>query len=651
MNAMRRIGSSLGIALGVPLLVLAAYWPALHGGFVWDDDAHVTRPDLRSVAGLWRIWSEPGATQQYYPVLHSAFWVEYRLWGDAAYGYHALNVLLHLAACVLLYMVLRRLAVPGAGFAAALFALHPVCVETVAWVSEQKNTLSAVFYLLAALAYLRFDAGRRVGWYLLGLALFALALLSKSVTATLPAALLVALWWRRGRLSARADLLPLAPWFGLGAGIGLLTAWVERTYVGASGEAFSLGAVERVLVAGRASWFYLEKLLWPADLVFLYPRWTVDPHQARQYLFPAALAAVLAALFLLRGRSRGGLAAALLYVGTLFPALGFVDVYPFVFSFVADHFQYMAAAFGLAALAAGAALVLGRLPPGAALAVRAAGAVLVLFLAFLSWRQCRNYTDMETLYRSVLSRNPESWLAHDNLGVVLVQKGRPDEALGHYREAIRLNPTYPEAYNNLGNALAKASRFAEAEEAYAGALRVRPSFAAAEYNWGYALNQEGRYAQAEAHFLNALRLKANTAEVHYGLANALANSGRVPDAVPEYRQAVALRPGFADAHANLGLALAEEGNFPEALSEIEESLRLQPGNPEAHAYYGFALSGAGRLEQALSEYETSLRSGPDNADLRYQMGVVLRKMGREAEARAQFDEARRLEAARPGSGR
>jgi len=648
---MRRFGYHLGVALLLPALVLAAFWPALGGGFIWDDDAHVTRPELRSVQGLWRIWTELGATQQYYPVLHSAFWLEHRVWGDGALGYHLANVVLHLLACGLLYLVMRRLALPGALLAASVFAVHPVCVESVAWVSEQKNTLSAVFYFAAALAYLRFDSQRRARWYVAGLALFALALLSKSVTATLPAAILVVLWWKRGRLSLKADVFPLLPWIAVGAGGGALTAWVERTYVGARGTAFSLGAPERILVAGRASWFYLGKLLWPADLVFIYPRWTLDRHDLGQYLFPLGAVAVLGLLFLLRGRSRGTLAAALLYVGTLFPALGFVDVYPFVFSFVADHFQYLAAAIAIAALAAGSAGAAARLTPRMQPAAYGAGVALVGLLAFLSWRQCGNYRDVETLYRSVLARNPASWLAHDNLGVVLVQKGRPEEAVAHYREAIRLNPTYPEAYNNLGNLLAKGGRFAEAEEAYAGALRARPSFAAAEYNWGNALNQAGRYSLAEAHFRNAVGLGASHAEVHYGLANALANSGRLPEAVVEYRQALALAPGFAEAHANLGLALAEQGQFQEAIPEIEEAVRLRPAYAEAHAYYGFALSGAGLSERALSEYEEALRRGPESADIRYQMGVVLRKMGRQADAQVQFARARQLESAGAGPAR
>jgi hypothetical protein len=279
-------------------------------------------------------------------------------------------------------------------------------VESVAWVSEQKNTLSAVFYLAAALAYLRFDGVRRPAPYVLSLLLFGAALATKTVTASLPAALLVVLWWRRGRLSWKADLLPLAPFLCMGAAAGLVTAWVERTFIGASGAAFTLSVADRFLVAGRAVWFYLGKIAWPADLMFIYPRWDVDDAAPWQYLFPAAAAAALAVLFAIRGRSRGPLAAALLFAGTLFPALGFINVYPFVYSFVADHFQYLAAAVALSAAAAAAAGVSARMPPAARTAAGCAGECVVALLAFLTFRQCAMYSDAETLWRTTIARNP-----------------------------------------------------------------------------------------------------------------------------------------------------------------------------------------------------------------------------------------------------
>ncbi|HET7535347.1 MAG TPA: hypothetical protein VFJ90_02775, partial [Candidatus Didemnitutus sp.] len=280
------------------VLVFLAYAPVWRAGFVWDDDAHVTKPELRSFAGLVRIWSEPGATQQYYPLLHSAFWLEHRLWGDAPAGYHWLNLLLHATAAALFGRLLLRLAVPGWWLSTAIFALHPVCVESVAWISEQKNTLSAIFALSAAITYLRFDAQPRRGTYLLATGLFAAAVLTKTVTAVLPAALWVILWWRDGRLDFRAQVRPLVPWLGLGLLAGSATAWVEHELIGAKGAEFSLGLVERLLLAGRIPFFYLGKLAWPANLMFIYPKWDVRASDITAYLYPAALLAVLTALFI-----------------------------------------------------------------------------------------------------------------------------------------------------------------------------------------------------------------------------------------------------------------------------------------------------------------------------------------------------------------
>ena len=268
------------------------YWPALGGSLLWDDTSHVTRPDLRSLHGLWRIWFDLGATQQYYPLLHTFFWLEHLLWGDATLGYHLVTVALHAASACLVVLIVRRLGLKGAWLAGALFALHPIAVEAVAWISEQKSTLSAVFYLAAALVYLDFDESRRPARYWTASALFVLALMSKTVTATLPAALLVILWWRRGRLEWRRDIAPLAPWLAVGASAGLFTAWVERTFIGANGADFLLTPLQRILLAGRVICFYAAKIVLPIQLTFLYPRWHPDPGEWWQYLFPATVLAV-----------------------------------------------------------------------------------------------------------------------------------------------------------------------------------------------------------------------------------------------------------------------------------------------------------------------------------------------------------------------
>ena len=351
MPGKRRLSPPAGRAAWLAAAVLAvavflAYQPCWQGGFLWDDDAHVTAPALRSWQGLWRIWSDVGATVQYYPLLHTAFWLEHRLWGDAVLGYHLLNVALHCLAAFLAWAVLRRLKVPGAPLAAAVFALHPVHVESVAWIAEQKNTLSAVFYLAAMLAYLRFDRSRKVPAYLGAFGLFVLALLTKTVTATLPGALLVVFWWQRGRLSWRRDVLPLVPFLLVGAGMGLITTWWELEHNRCVGPEFHMTWMQRSLLAGRAVWFHAGKLFWPEPLIFIYPRWRLDPAAAWQYAFPLAAVALLAALWALRRRTRGPLAAALFFGGTLFPTLGFFNLYTFRYTYVANHYQYLASLAG-----------------------------------------------------------------------------------------------------------------------------------------------------------------------------------------------------------------------------------------------------------------------------------------------------------------
>jgi tetratricopeptide (TPR) repeat protein len=568
---------------------LLAYLPAMRGGMVWDDDAHITRPDLRSVHGLERIWFQVGATQQYYPVLHSAFWVEHRLWGDVTLGYHLLNVLLHATAACLFIGLLRRLFKTPAHavffdaplFAGLIFALHPVGVESVAWISEQKNTLSAVFYLLAALTYLRWREGRGARpslLYLLASGFFLLALLSKSVTATLPAALLVMGWWQRGRLSWKEDIVPLLPWLALGLSAGLFTAWVERRFVGAQGAAYALDGWQRCLVAGRALWFYLGKLLWPANLVFVYPRWTVSAAEAWQFAFPSAALLVLASLWRGRRRFRGALAASLFFAGSLFPALGFFDAYPFRYSFVADHFQYLAS-LGIIALAAGA----WALWPNRPLAL-AAAAALLLVLGALTWRQCGDYRDLVTLYRATIAKNPDCWMAYSNLGTELLDRGHTREAIDDLSQAVRLKPDLPDIQFDLANALLAEGNNAGAIPHYEAALRLQPDYPEAHDNFGTALLRLGRLGDAIAQYSEALRLRPNYPRARFnlsmaenGLGLALGESGHPQDALAHFERALQLRPDYREARYNLSIALRELGRTEEAVEQYHQA--VAPAGP------------------------------------------------------------------------
>jgi tetratricopeptide (TPR) repeat protein len=612
------------IGLGVLLFAatLIAYRPALNGGFVYDDSGHVTAPPLQSLHGLWRIWFELGATQQYYPLLHSAFWVEHRLWGDAVLGYHLTNVALHVAAAFLLVAILRRLAIQGAWLAGFLFALHPVCVESVAWIAEQKNTLSAVFYLGAALAYLHFDRTRRPSRYFLAMGLFLLALLSKTVTATLPAALLVVFWWQRGRLGWKRDAGPLVPWLALGASAGLFTSWVERKYAGAEGAGFALTLAERCLIAGRAIWFYLGKLVWPRNLMLIYPRWTVNSALWWQYLFPLAVLALAAGLWLASRRRRGPLAGFLVFSGTLFPVLGFFNVFPFLFSWVADHYQYLATLGIIVPAASGLTLGVARFPPAWRRPARALTLALVATLGILTLRQSALYQDGETLFQAAVARNPDAWMAHNNLGSVLSDMpGRRAEAISHFETALRLKPDYALAHYNLAGALLETpGRMPEAIAEFEAALRCKPDYVAAHYNLGTVLLRiPGRSADAIAHLEAALRIQPDFAEAHTNLGGALLSvPGRLPEAIDHLRAALQINPALAEAHCNLGNGLLTmPGHAPEAIAEYEAALGIEPNYEAAHYGLGIALSQIpGRLGDAIAHLQAALELRPDAPEVR-----------------------------------
>ena len=609
--AVRGRWRELGFVAAIVVITLLAYWPSLGGGFLWDDDGHVTPVGLRSMDGLRRIWTEPGATQQYYPMLHTAFWIEHRLWGDAPAGYRLVNLLFHAASACLLARILRRLDVRGAWFVAAVFALHPVCVESVAWISEQKNTLSLLFYLAALLVYLQFDTSRARRHYGAALGLFVLAVASKTVTATLPAALLVIFWWRRGRLEWRRDVVPLLPWFALSASAGTFTAWMERNLIGASGAEFSFTTVQRVLIAGRALWFYLGKALWPADLCFVYPRWHLDATDLRAYLFPVGAAVVFAVLWAVRGRARAPLAGALFFAGSLFPALGFFNVYPFVFSFVADHFQYLACLGIVVPVAAGLAAVYARLPAGSRAAGRLAAVAGLVALGALTWAQSRLYVDAATLYGETLRRNPDCWMAAYNLGNLRLGQGDPAAALVLYDRTIELKPDDTSALTNRGAALRRLGRTEEAIISYREALRRAPGSFEAHYDLGGTLADMRRWDEAVAQFEAARRIEPDHAGLHANLAAALLRLGRPAEAVPHFERALQKQPGDVATLCNLGVALRNAGRLEEAVARFQEALRVQPDSAEVHFNLALALRLSGRMDEAREHYRTARRIKPD----------------------------------------
>lgn len=582
---------------GLVALTAAAYLPALNAGFIWDDDAYVTgNRTLRDADGLRRIWLDLGATPQYYPFTFTTFWLEYQLWGPTPSGYHAVNILLHALGAGLLWRVLYRLSVPGAWVAAAVFAVHPVHVESVAWITERKNVLSGACYLAALLVYLRFAAigagsteQRSAGRLYAGaLLLFVLALLSKSVTCSLPAVILLLIGWKRAVVTRR-DVAALLPFFVLGVVMGLLTSWMERHHVGAAGDAWSLSWIERCLVAGRALWFYAGKLVWPGELTFIYPRWDIDARDPWAWLFPTAALLVVTAAWLLRRRiGRGPLVGLLIYGGTLLPALGFINVYPMQYSFVADHFQYLASASLIALLIAAATRAWpARQPELGARSTRRpllrqfatavpTGLLLVIFV-FLSRRQAGVYENLETLWRDTLAKNPACWLAHNNLGVVLREAGRTNEATHHFEQALRLKADYGLAHFNLGTLLADEGRLESAADRIRQGLRFQPDEPQALNYLGRILAAQRRPDEAIQHYLRAIAQQPDYAPALFNLGSLLADRGDNESAARYLQQGLAREPSDAVAQHRLGEVLERLGQCQEAIAAYRAALRVRPG--------------------------------------------------------------------------
>jgi tetratricopeptide (TPR) repeat protein len=609
---------------------IAAYAPALKAGFIWDDDENVVQnTTLRSLDGLRKMWLSPRSIPQYYPLVHSTFWTEYHVWEMAPLGYHAVNVLLHATCAVLLWRLLVRLQIPGAWLAAALFAVHPVEVESVAWITERKNVLSLALAIASMLCYLQFaptdeverdvhhaSSGRRWRWYALALSLFVAALCSKTVVATLPAVLLVIYWWKR-RLIRLADLVPLLPFFAAGASLGLVTAWLERTHVGAEGAEWDFSLIDRVLIAGRALWFYAAKLIWPHPLVFFYGRWEIDDRAWWQYLWPAAaLGLVLGLWFASRKIGRGPLAAVLIFSGVMVPALGFFNVYPFRYSFVADHFQYHASVALIALAAAGAMLVFSRLTSRARNFAQAGTGALLIILAAVTWSQSLIYHDLETLYRDTIAKNAKAWMAYSNLAVLLIAEDRCEEAIPLAREALRIDDSRPREHYNYATAVLDAG--------------LQRGF------------QPGELADAVAHFRVALRLDPNSALAYVGLGKALAKAERPDEALMNLNHALKTAPHNASVLISLGMFHTDEQNWSEAQSYFDQALALEPHNAEAHFGLGLVCAGRGDLHAAAGQYSEAIRLRPRYLEALNNLGITRVRLGEVDRGIACFQEILRM---------
>ena len=602
-------------ALGATLIVLvtfAVYWPVLRGKFVWDDLVLVKKnPLLTGEHTLGSIWFQGD-----FPLATVGFWIQHLLWGDNPAGYHAVNIVLHAVNALLVWRVLARLKVCGAWLAALIFAVHPVCVASAAWISELKNTLSLVFFLLSFLWYLRFEdqtaeaRGQRAEgnpltsdhrfptsrYYWLSLGAFLLALLSKTSTVMLPVVLLAGAWWRRGRV-AKSDWLAATPHFALATAFSLMTIWFQSLAIG-SETVQTEDFPGRLAGAGWAVWFYLGKALLPVHLSMIYPRREIAATTVS--LLPSLLlvASLGVCWWFRRGRGRAALFALGCFTVTLFPVLGFFDMYFMVFSRVSDHFQYLP----LICIAALVAAALHTALPKKVLWLVAVA--LIAALGVLTVQRARVFATDEGLWMNTLARNPAAWNAHNNLGCIRAEQSQWDEALRHFETSLKLNPRNTKALVNLGKFRAAEKKYTEAEAHFQAALKIKPDDADAQAQYGSMLAGIGRNEEAAAHLREAARLRPEI-ETRLELAAVYRAAGKIREAIEQCRQALRAKPDQPEALSNLAWLLATAAD--EKLRDGQEAVRCAEqacaltGHQKAPmvAVLAAAYAEAGRFDQAV----------------------------------------------------
>ena len=622
------------------LLVFVAYWPSLNGGFVWDDLLLVKKnPQLTGEHTLRSIWFSED-----FPLSTLTFWLQWQLWGDTAPGYRVVNVLLHALNGVLLWRVLGRLGTGGAWLAGAMFTVHPVCVASVAWISELKNTLSFVFMLSSVWCFLRGQTNltelspglsrEETGkgayrvmpptcwfksphfYYLSSVFLFLLSLLSKTSTVALPVMLLACVWWQRGSVPKR-DWLRVIPFFGLSLCFGLMTIWFQSNQV-IKGEVVIQEDLEgRIAAAGMVLWFYLGKALLPVKLCMVYPRWEIDPSSVLEY-GPAALWMILLAVcWRFRCRwGRHGMLALGCFTAALFPVLGFLDAYFFRMSRVSDHFQYVALACVVALVSAGIDSFIPKK------LLRFVAVLLISVFTLITMQRARVFVSDERLWLDTAARNPGSWNAHNNLGCIRAEQNNMIEAIQYFQRSLELNPRNVKAHVNLGRAAMMQRDLALAESHFQSALRIKNDDPDANSFHGALLAEQGKWDDAIERLRVSLRARFDT-QVQSQLVEMLRAAGRIREAVETSREILKATPDSVDVLSNLAWLLAtcpdpKVRNGAEAVQLAERACRLTE-HKEARplGILAAAYAEAGRYGEAVSLAQRAVSAAQTAGDFQF----------------------------------
>ncbi|MDE0242007.1 MAG: tetratricopeptide repeat protein [bacterium] len=660
-------------------MVAVSYYPALFGGFVSDDVIFAEAPVIHAWSGLWNIWFSPADIQwegHYWPILYTTFWLEHKLWGLNPFGYHLVNVLLYIVNVLLLWRLLRCLAVPGAWAVAAVFAVHPMHIESVAWVIGRKDLLSGLFYMACAFCLIRSVAGAGGGgidapgspvpkesplpqsswarwWpiaslnlprpelYVAALGLFVAAMLSKSVAVTLPVAFALWLWWKNGRLTW-TDAWRILPFLL----VALCIAVADLSYYTSRREfPFEYGFPDRVLIAARALWFYAGKLVWPTDLAVFYPLWDIDAGDSVAWGYVVAAGAVAA--LLLSGRhwlGRAPLVGAAFFVLTLSPTLGLVDYMYMSQSFVADRYAYLAGIGVISVFVGTAAYCVSGLPNAARIGAAVVLVAVLVVFGKLTWEQAGVFRDEIAFYNHIISLNPKSPTAHFYLASALRGEGHLTEALAASRIAVERRPGHARSHSNLGLSLLALDRPDEAAGSFRRAVELDPSEPNARRILAEIQSRQGRFGESVRWYREVIDRDPESASAHRGLGVALFRLGQYEQAVESLERADALLPDTLPVGSLqlLAEALLREQRYEEALERYRGVLEINPKSVAAHTGIGYALFHLKRFEEAIDSLARSVSLVPESpaaADGHVVIGQASMELGREEVAAEHYARA------------
>jgi tetratricopeptide (TPR) repeat protein len=628
------------LIVGVTLWI---YWPSLQGALIWDDQWYITmNPLLHDSTGLWKFWFQPGSWVEYYPVQESVLWLQWQLWGEDTLGYHLTNLGLHLVSAFLVWSLLSKFGLRFAWLGGLIFAVHPVQVESVAYICELKNTLSLPFFLLAMGKWIDYEESKAKRDYGMALGLFTVAMLGKITMAPFPAVILLYAWWKRGRIGW-GDLKACGPFLLVALVLGYTTIWAGQVYNEADHNLIPgtpLGGIlSRIDAVGLIGSVYFARCFLPVDILLIYPQWPLHPHSLMEYLPWLVLVGVLGALWTRRhGWGRHVFLGLGFFLIILSPFLGLIGVSYMNFIWVMDHFLYIPIIGLIGLVVAGAEDLAARSPAW----FRPFGlGIIAAALALMAWVGhgfASLFVNEQTLWTYVLQRNPTVWLAHEDLACKLMELDRYPEAMAQEKEALKLRPDYADSYYNLALDYEKQGQAAEAEAEYHEALRHNPSNPKIYLNLGQMKRHAGNLSEAEALFRQGMKVAPEDASLCTDLAGILEQTGRVPEAIALYEKTLQHNPDFAQLQYDLGTALLQNGNPAEAEEHLEAALTLDPKIASAHENLGTILAQKGALPDAIEQFAAAVQLDPGYLVARNNLGLALAQSGRMAEAIDQFQQ-------------